>query len=323
MNCARAAEHVPPRAAVERGLLYLKGEAFAWKDTRKCAACHHAATMLWAFNEARVAGYSVDDKAGKVITEWAFQDMALNARTGQPPPRNLINLGWVYLLLSVETAPIATVASNENAQHLARESAGTNATARLTARETLIQEIVAKQASDGSWGKPLDLRVPLGGPPEDIAILSRLALIESADNSKAVLDCIARAGAWLNSNHDSQSRQARNLRLLMNIREGKSTDETAASIASIRAEQNADGGWSQTAEMPSDAYATGQALYVLIRAGVDPTEAEVERGVEFLIRTQRADGSWPMTSRVKAKNLSPITGAGTAWALLGLIRATH
>lgn len=45
--------------------------------------------------------------------------------------------------------------------------------------------------------------------------------------------------------------------------------------------------------------------------------------MEFLIRTQRADGSWPMTSRVKAKNLSPITGAGTAWALLGLIRATH
>lgn len=31
-------------------------------------------------------------------------------------------------------------------------------------------------------------------------------------------------------------------------------------VASLRAEQNADGGWSQTSEMGSDAYATGQAL---------------------------------------------------------------
>ena len=56
----------------------------------------------------------------------------------------------------------------------------------------------------------------------------------------------------------------------------------------------------------------------------DPVIALVQA---FLIRTQRDDGSWPMTSRpVKpggegSKSLIPITGAGGAWAVLGLVRS--
>jgi hypothetical protein len=93
-------------------------------------------------------------------------------------------------------------------------------------------------------------------------------------------------------------------------------------LAAIEREQGADGGWSQTSEMESDAYATGQTLYVLARAGIHPEAASLRRGVAFLTRTQLSDGAWPMTSRVNAKNLAPIQGAGTAWAVLGLLRAT-
>jgi hypothetical protein len=45
------------------------------------------------------------------------------------------------------------------------------------------------------------------------------------------------------------------------------------------------------------------------------------------MKTQRDDGSWPMTSRpVKpggdgSNSLIPITGAGSAWAVLGLARS--
>jgi hypothetical protein len=52
-----------------------------------------------------------------------------------------------------------------------------------------------------------------------------------------------------------------------------------------------------------------------------------QRGHVFLIKAQRRDGSWPMTSRpVKpggpgSKSLIPITGAGSAWAVLGLVRS--
>ena len=74
--------------------------------------------------------------------------------------------------------------------------------------------------------------------------------------------------------------------------------------------------------MSSDAYATGRTLYVLARAGVRPSAAAMQRGIQFLVRVQRDDGSWPMNSRVKAKNVNPITVTGTAWAVLGLLRGS-
>ena len=134
--------------------------------------------------------------------------------------------------------------------------------------------------------------------------------------------CVTKAGKWLQANQDKTSRQARNLRLLMNAWSGRSPAELKEAMAAALAEQNEDGGWSQTPRMPSDAYATGQTLYVLARAGVSADAPEMKRGVEFLRRTQRENGSWPMTSRVNAKNLSPITDTGAAWAVLGLIRAS-
>jgi hypothetical protein len=321
--CGGATPPNSTHSAVEHGLQFLQKEAFRWKTTKNCAACHHAATMLWTFNEARVSGYAVDEVALKEIAAWAFRDMKTNSLTDQAPPRDVLNLGWVYVLLSVETAPGFSSLSGAHEERLPVTDQFDAATqdAILSARQTLLHQIVAKQTSDGSWGRPLDERVPLGGPVEDIAILSRLALLQSGDKSTNVVDCINKAERWLDANHDKTSRQGRNLRLLMNVYERKPAAELAPTIASIRAEQNADGGWSQTPEMDSDSYATGQTLYVLARAGVKKEAPEMKRGVDFLTRTQREEGSWPMISRVKAKDLSPITGAGTAWAVLGLIRA--
>jgi hypothetical protein len=44
------------------------------------------------------------------------------------------------------------------------------------------------------------------------------------------------------------------------------------------------------------------------------------------MKTQRLDGSWPMTSRPTkpggkgSTSLIPITGGGSAWAVLGLVQ---
>ena len=323
VTCVAASEALPStHSAVEHGLRLLQNEAFQWKETRKCAACHHAATMIWAFNEARAAGYSIDEEKLSAITSWAFMDMKTNSVTEQAPPRDVLNLGWVYVLLSAESSPEFKASFQSNDQRSPNDPVADKEPQTLfSARQTLLRQIIKKQVADGSWGHPLDHRVPLDGPAEDITILCRLALLQSGDKSKSVIDCINNAGTWLGANHDTGSRQARNFRLLMDVCEGKPAAELKAALDSIRAEQNEDGGWSQTPTMESDAYATGQALYVLSRAGVGPQTAEVKRGVEFLRRTQREDGSWPMTSRVHSKNLNPITTAGAAWAVLGLLRA--
>ncbi len=77
--------------------------------------------------------------------------------------------------------------------------------------------------------------------------------------------------------------------------------------------------------MASDAFATGQVLYVLSLAGYTPEESALQRGIDFLVATQAEDGSWPMTSRATPDDspgsstlLTPITCASAAWATLGL-----
>ena len=80
-------------------------------------------------------------------------------------------------------------------------------------------------------------------------------------------------------------------------------------------------------EPMSDAFATGQTLYVLSLAGYTAQQPELKRGMDFLVATQTPEGSWPMLSRStpdgspgSSKLLTPITCAASCWAALGLSR---
>jgi hypothetical protein len=54
----------------------------------------------------------------------------------------------------------------------------------------------------------------------------------------------------------------------------------------------------------------------------------VRGGQAFLATTQRPDGAWAIASRAifrngkRATNLEPITHAGSAWAVMGLVRSS-
>lgn len=96
--------------------------------------------------------------------------------------------------------------------------------------------------------------------------------------------------------------------------------------------QREDGGWAQTTEMTSDAYATGTALYALAKAGVDAEHAAYQRGLRYLLTTQQPDGSWHVTTRSKPiqkyfESGFPhgvdqfISMAATCWATLALLEA--
>jgi len=64
--------------------------------------------------------------------------------------------------------------------------------------------------------------------------------------------------------------------------------------------QREDGGWGQTTDMASDAYATGTALVALHQAGGMATSDPVyQRGMLWLVQNQLEDGSWLVQSRSK------------------------
>lgn len=182
-------------------------------------------------------------------------------------------------------------------------------------RAKLDHYLAETQNPDGSWttnGRPPMLESP------EIATLMTILTLGGDERSEAAR---GRAREWL-AKKPVGSLQGRALRLLDAVRSGKAE---ASEIEALRKAQNEDGGWSQTPAMASDAYATGLVLYVLAEAG--QTGPEIGKAQAFLVRTQAEDGSWGMTSRPAkegdkpAKNLRPITYAGSAWATLGLIRS--
>ena len=193
----------------------------------------------------------------------------------------------------------------------------------------LLNTVKSDQTENGSWSAWPETRPPIfGNSDENMTALATLALSPAAatgdEPAKAARDNGMR---WLAETETDGDPQSIALRLILWRRLGRPADEWQPLVRRIKERQNADGGWSQTADMASDAWATGQALYALAHAGIKPEESVVSRASAFLIKTQRTDGSWPMTSRpVKpggsgSKSLIPITGAGSAWAVLGLVKS--
>jgi squalene cyclase len=114
---------------------------------------------------------------------------------------------------------------------------------------------------------------------------------------------------------------------------GGNADAISDAAKELLAEQQSDGGWRQIASLPSDAYATGQALTALHEAGaLAVTDQAYQRGIKFLLSTQFEDGSWHVKSR--SIPLQPyfesgfphgpdqwISVAATNWAAMALIPA--
>jgi hypothetical protein len=193
--------------------------------------------------------------------------------------------------------------------------------------------LMRHQESDGSWvwsTAPAKNRPPPFFESDEV--VTRLAYLAlgsqlpaDAKEPSVAHDSRAKAAAWLQKQPLQDTTQAAVLRLLMKIRAGAGAEALAPDVRQLLARQNKDGGWGQLKDLPSDAYATGQALYVLSMAGLTKEREEVARAVGFLVANQRENGSWPMKPRAHppenpAKNIEPITHFGSAWAVIALAR---
>jgi len=71
----------------------------------------------------------------------------------------------------------------------------------------------------------------------------------------------------------------------------------AVSAETLRSMQAADGGWRQLPSMQTDAFATGLALWALSQGGVDTKSAPYRKGLQYLLASQAADGTWRVKTR--------------------------
>ena len=68
-------------------------------------------------------------------------------------------------------------------------------------------------------------------------------------------------------------------------------------VKQLIALQRPNGGWGQTGNLASDAYATGEPLYALHETGMAAIQTVYRRGVDFLLRTQKEIGFWLVKTR--------------------------
>lgn len=312
-----AAEAAPSaRKAVERSLAFLEKDALKWKDEKNpkkggCVTCHHGALTVWTLSEAKLQGFEVRADNLADLATWTHEGM-IPARD-QAPNTLRGHLAAAYLALMARTLPQQEVVSRDG---LAR-----------------ISEYFARsQEADGAWyfPPPKVARPPLFESREEVALLCYLALgTQTSGDPKtasALRDSRDKAAAWLAKTKPGDTTQSAVLRLFAEVRPDRPSKELRPAIDRLMERQNGDGGWSQLKGLPSDAHATGQALYALGVAGVARDRSEIQRAVSFLLDTQRADGTWPMIPRAQPgekpnKINGPLDYLGSAWATLGLMRS--
>lgn len=310
----------PAQRAAGRAITYLRKESAAWLSDRGCAACHHVAMPVWALAEARRQGYAIDDAFVSKTVESTMgsleQMQAARIVPGpkdQPDPRPLargVHMGAVFMAAAAESLPKLSDGQQQSVSQIE-------------------DEIIEKQHDDGSWDFYLS-RPPINESQASDAAWMLMALQGNAarDGAAARQQALRKGLAWLFAQTGrADDPQLKSLKVILAVRSGEPRETWQADIDRLVALQRTDGGWSQTAKGPSDAFATGQALYALALAGYTADRLALRRAVQFLVATQKSDGSWPMTSRASpdgrpgaAKLLTPITCAATAWATLGLTR---
>ena len=318
---------VEVKPAIEKGLAFLAKEGVAWKETRKCSSCHQVPMALWSLNEGKKLGYAVDEKAITELTEWVV---------AQDDP------GKVFPKPAAKTEdPKAEAAKAEPAKTethvnqtplmlaLAFEAGEANSDAARQRLTTMLSAVVKEQRPDGSWGL-MYVWEPFGSTPDVITNLALLSLASpnAPDLGEAGKAAQAKGLAWFAAAKTEETLQGSALKLLLWRRLGKPASEQEPLVKQILGWQNDDGGWAQNKELKSDPYATGQALYSLMEVGVPRTDPAIAKAQVILVKSQEVAGSWAMTSRPggpggkSAKNQAPIGYAGTAWAVLGLMRST-
>ncbi|MET0617616.1 MAG: ankyrin repeat domain-containing protein [Luteibacter sp.] len=299
--------------AAARGVAAIQRSQAVWYQERDCSSCHHQFQPAIAFALARAHGVAVDEAVATANAPSLVSsdvDAALRFDNVIEPA-----LQEGYRLVAAHAAGV-------------EPNFGTALMARF---------LIARQRPAGDWSG-LNQRPPSSSSDfAKTAIgLRAVQLFHHRADTEAARQSVARAAAWLRS-HQARDTEGRTYQLLGLHWTGSDAATRARLARALIATQRSDGGWGSIEGRASEAYSTGEALFALHEAGgVATSNVNWQRGIAFLTRTQAADGSWHVPSRLHdPARLSPayfesgypygndqfISVAGAAWAVMALARA--
>jgi ankyrin repeat protein len=314
---ARAADAdraVRIREAAAKNLALFQKSQKGWFDVQRCDSCHHQYQPALAYRAAREHGIAFDETIARADAAKAFTYADLD---------RVVQYSWIiepaiddgYRLVAADAAGV-------------RPNLGTAVVAKVLA---------ARQNREGDWPSHRQR------PPSSYSNVTFTALavhgvqLYSHPSQKANLaKTVALARQWLEA-HKAVDTEERTYKLLGLKWTGASRGSILAAAKDLFSTQEADGGWASLDRRQSDAYSTGQALVALHDSGEVPfTDEHWQRGIDYLLKTQAADGSWHVATRLyPPAPLSPpyfesglpyghdqfLSAQGGAWAVMALARA--
>jgi len=293
------------RAVITRSLPFIEEQGEWWIEEKKCITCHRIGLMTWSFTEAARRGFAVDAAKLDGWIDWTLtKSLSQNKQEG-------------------------TIAGEKNldgvAQLLMGREQNVSSPKRKESYALLVKLLVEGQADDGAWAPGGQLprqKRPATETTEVSTIWNALALAGIDDPSSETRSVVQRASERLTLSESGKSAEWYATRLLF----AATTDEPDgrnAWLKRLRSVQNDDGGWGWIAGESSDALATGLSLYALCQSGVATNDRAIQSARQFLVETQRDDGSWAVlgTKRTEKDSIEETsTYWGTAWATIGLLQ---
>ncbi|GAB4143381.1 MAG: terpene cyclase/mutase family protein [Planctomycetaceae bacterium] len=306
------------RKSVARALPYLERDGLSWMKTKKCVSCHRTSFLVWSHLEARRIGVAIDDKKLDDWTTWSLEQMMTKRKQdGQlVASRNLDGVRQMLLARKVDPSMV----SQQNEKIYAQ----------------FVSLLISGQQKNGSWKPAGQLPFQKRPKPETTEVSTMWAAIALNDESPTpeLKATQQKAGNFINA---ATARRAKSIketaksiewfavRLLLEHQQGNEK-AVLSSYQKLMKLQNADGGWPWLRGGKSDAMATGQVLYVLSRVGRDDSREAIQRAQNYLLKTQRKDGSWAVHGTKAKKQDRPRETAnywGTGWAVIGLARTLN
>src|SRR3989441_3211356 len=290
-------------------LIEMSGEP-GWKS-RHCVSCHSNSLPAMAVALARKKGFVVNEEQAK-------KELGFAIATDEPvlEPNRL------------GASPIGGGSDTLGYTLMGMAAAGSPADALTDAH---IHYMSLNQFPDGSF-RNNSYRPPTeyGSFTTTALALRSIKLYPIPGRREEFEQRVSRARRWLLS-AKVFSLEERSMQLNGLADAGASASERAPFVKALKAAQNQDGSWSQLPGVRADAYATGEALYALhVSGGVATNDAAYQKGVQWLLRNQLADGSWFAPTR--AVPVQPhtfesfpngwhqfVSDAASCWATLALL----
>jgi len=288
------------RRAAQLGIDWLEPNTMDWQLHRKCFGCHVQAQTLMGLAIAQTNSYVIAGDLSPALIKMtaAFQDPDGHERyegnDEVATPTHFAAMGLAYYddANGVKTDPLL---------------------------KRYADWMMTKVAADGSFPQDLGYAPVSQGTINSTAnaVAGFMKVFEQTGDAR--YRAKAEAGLAYIAAATPETMQDRVFQVIALARYGSAAqrDLVARGVKTIKSQQNSDGGWAPSADSTaSDAFATGQVLYAFKEAGVNIESPEFNKGVRYLIDTQKTNGAWGGDDQ--AALFAP-----TMWAVIGLAGAVE